>query len=362
MSDRQWASNQWVHHPNGFSDWFVLLDWDTSEPPFAKSVPVQVVIYDGTENCTLGSLDALSSEVDWRKVINFRFKNSGYACLKASIAASYFRPLDGRSETMTKLMQILDYVEYERRARSSLDGQTPQQEDTALETQHMRDADWAVLCRGRQQLSGADVTGPTPPETKSSNESGVDGITGGFLSMAGQYIKGLPPGLRKGNCKCLGERERSGSVDDPDTGQTPEDTTAHLGGGAGYRGDDATCRKQTSEADPFGKHPHEPGAKMDAGKAPVRRGLLEQFPRACLAVAQVTASGALKYTWGGWLTVLDGVNRYGDAECRHICKAAIEGPVDKDYGHLHAAHEAWNALARLELMLRESELIDPPTT
>lgn len=109
------------------------------------------------------------------------------------------------------------------------------------------------------------------------------------------------------------------------------------------------------ESDPTGRKPNEPGAKLDAGKAPVRRGLLEYFPRACIAVAEVSASGAKKYTWNGWEAVPGGVDRYGDAEVRHICKAAIEGKVDQDYGHLHAAHEAWNALARLELLLRAGE-------
>lgn len=109
------------------------------------------------------------------------------------------------------------------------------------------------------------------------------------------------------------------------------------------------------EMDPNGRQPHEPGAKLDAGKAPIRRGLLEYFPRACIAIAQVSESGAQKYAWNGWESVPNGVNRYGDAELRHIVKAAIEGPVDRDYGHLHAAHEAWNALARLELILREME-------
>lgn len=109
------------------------------------------------------------------------------------------------------------------------------------------------------------------------------------------------------------------------------------------------------EFDPSGKSPKEPGAKLDAGKSPVRRGLLEYFPRACLAVATVSASGASKYSWKGWESVPEGVDRYGDAEVRHICRAAIEGEVDSDYGHLHAAHEAWNALARLELILKESK-------
>jgi hypothetical protein len=97
------------------------------------------------------------------------------------------------------------------------------------------------------------------------------------------------------------------------------------------------------------------GVKFDSGKSPVRRGLLEYFPRACMAVADVSAAGAKKYTWKGWATVPDATARYGDAEVRHICKAAIEGPTDPDFGCLHAAHEAWNAMARLELVLIESE-------
>ena len=110
-----------------------------------------------------------------------------------------------------------------------------------------------------------------------------------------------------------------------------------------------------TEHDPNGIDPNKPGAKLDAGKAPVRRGLLEYFPRSCMAVAQVSASGAKKYTWNGWEDVEGGIDRYGDAAVRHICKAIIEGPVDNDFGHLHAMHEAWNSLARLELILRKME-------
>lgn len=109
------------------------------------------------------------------------------------------------------------------------------------------------------------------------------------------------------------------------------------------------------EQDPHGRAPGEPGAKLDAGKAPVRRGLLEYFPRACMAVAQVSAFGASKYTWNGWESVPDGASRYGDAQQRHVCKAIVDGPIDPDSGLLHAAHEAWNAMARLELLLREKK-------
>lgn len=113
-----------------------------------------------------------------------------------------------------------------------------------------------------------------------------------------------------------------------------------------------------AEFDPNGKQPHELGAKLDHGKSPVRRGLLEYFPRACLEIANVSARGAKKYAWKGWESVVEGIERYGDAEVRHICKAAIEGEVDSDWENdsvLHAAEEAWNALARLELILRQRE-------
>lgn len=108
-----------------------------------------------------------------------------------------------------------------------------------------------------------------------------------------------------------------------------------------------------AEADPHGKNPHELGAKLDAGKAPVLRGALGYFPRALIAVAEVSAVGARKYAWNGWESVPDGAARYGDALARHILAETIDGPCDKDTELLHAAHTAWNALARLELLLRK---------
>ena len=110
----------------------------------------------------------------------------------------------------------------------------------------------------------------------------------------------------------------------------------------------------TGEADPTGRSPREPGAKLDAGKSPVLRGALGYFPRALMAVADVSAFGARKYAWKGWQTVPDGVARYGDALARHLLLEAADGPNDADSGLMHAAHAAWNALARLELMLTGS--------
>ena len=113
------------------------------------------------------------------------------------------------------------------------------------------------------------------------------------------------------------------------------------------------------ETDPTGKSGSEPGSKLDSGKAPLMQGVLHYFPRAILAVAQVSELGAKKYTWKGWLSVPDGENRYGDAMARHVAKEIIEGPYDQDpkmAGTLHAAQVCWNALARLELILERMEL------
>lgn len=106
------------------------------------------------------------------------------------------------------------------------------------------------------------------------------------------------------------------------------------------------------EYDPTGRSPHEPGAKLDAGKT--RAGLvLHGFANALLAVCEVGTYGALKYTDNGWESVPNGISRYTDAMYRHLLKEATGEDLDVESGILHAAHAAWNALARLELMLRE---------
>src|SRR3546814_380753 len=95
--------------------------------------------------------------------------------------------------------------------------------------------------------------------------------------------------------------------------------------------------------------------KYDGGKSPVYRGAISYFPRAISAVASVSAFGASKYTWKGWESVDDGFNRYSDALVRHLTYEGQGEDVDPDSGLLHAAHCAWNSLARLELLLKERE-------
>lgn len=117
------------------------------------------------------------------------------------------------------------------------------------------------------------------------------------------------------------------------------------------------------EKDPNGILKNAPGAKLDAGKEPIFQGAFQYFPRALLAIASLSAFGASKYTWKGWEDVPDGINRYGNALGRHIVKEEVEGLYDTGpggSGELHATAVAWNALARLELLLRELDTKDKP--
>ena len=110
-----------------------------------------------------------------------------------------------------------------------------------------------------------------------------------------------------------------------------------------------------SESDPYGVKPHTPGAKLDAGKSPVYQGLIDYFPRACQAVADVSHFGAKKYTWKGWESVPGGIERYSDAQVRHMLAECTDERCDPDSGLTHAAHAAWNALAVLELKLKRDD-------
>lgn len=107
-----------------------------------------------------------------------------------------------------------------------------------------------------------------------------------------------------------------------------------------------------SETDPNGVAPHEPGAKLDAGK--VKAGVLGDFSLALTEVAKVGTFGAEKYSRRGWEVVENAEERYFDAEWRHLLKSRHED-IDQDSGLLHLAHQCWNTLARLELRLRRGE-------
>jgi hypothetical protein len=105
------------------------------------------------------------------------------------------------------------------------------------------------------------------------------------------------------------------------------------------------------EKDPLGIDQHAPGAKLDKGKP--MAGLLQDFGLALLEVAKVSTFGAQKYSVRGWEQVPDGASRYSHAMIRHWLLER-QG-IDKDSGLLHMSQTAWNALARLELALRDMD-------
>lgn len=110
----------------------------------------------------------------------------------------------------------------------------------------------------------------------------------------------------------------------------------------------------TEETDPYGLDQHAKGAKLDNGK-PEPEIIQRGFARAISAVVDVGTYGAHKYTRDGWAEVPDGIRRYTNALYRHLSSEHKGECLDRDTGYMHAAHAAWNALARLELMLRELE-------
>lgn len=110
------------------------------------------------------------------------------------------------------------------------------------------------------------------------------------------------------------------------------------------------------EKDPSGISAKVPGAKLDNGKAPIYRGVIEYFPNAIEQVALLSQFGADKYSWHGWSAVDNGVYRYTDAMQRHLLDEArgeLYDTCEGGSGLLHATAVAWNALARLERIIEE---------
>jgi hypothetical protein len=96
------------------------------------------------------------------------------------------------------------------------------------------------------------------------------------------------------------------------------------------------------------------GVKHDSGK-PRPTLVMRSMSRAIQAVIEVGEFGAKKYAEDNWLKVTYGQQRYTDAMLRHLLAEMHGVERDPDSGLLHAAHAAWGALARLELMLRAAD-------
>lgn len=96
------------------------------------------------------------------------------------------------------------------------------------------------------------------------------------------------------------------------------------------------------------------GHKDDHAKPMPYKGFIQQFPRAIIEVSRISEFGAKKYAWNNWHKFKD-TDRVDEAMTRHILAEAMGDEVDFDSELMAAAHTAWNAMARLELMLREIE-------
>jgi len=103
-------------------------------------------------------------------------------------------------------------------------------------------------------------------------------------------------------------------------------------------------------------HLHAPGAKEQEGK-PRAALVLGDFANALLEVSKVGTFGAYKYSEHGWTVTPDGVNKYDDAMLRHWLYEHAGHTHDSQTHLLHAAHTAWNALARLEFLIQEQNAL-----
>lgn len=85
------------------------------------------------------------------------------------------------------------------------------------------------------------------------------------------------------------------------------------------------------------------------------RDVFQEFPLAMMEIARVTAFGVEKHASRGWQTFSSvyGIKYHTGKLGRHLLAEETEGMVNEaDGGLFHAAQVAWNALARLEHILR----------
>ena len=100
-----------------------------------------------------------------------------------------------------------------------------------------------------------------------------------------------------------------------------------------------------------------PGLKDDSNKVRMEL-IIMGMSRALLEVGKVATGGAKKYKDNSWQNVPNGIMRYTGALSRHLLAEGKGEVICDDFGLSHAAHVAWNALARLDLILREQESND----
>ena len=97
----------------------------------------------------------------------------------------------------------------------------------------------------------------------------------------------------------------------------------------------------------------EKGVKFDCGK-PRMDLVMGGFADALEEVGSVGTFGAIKYSDNGWQEVENGIERYSNALLRHYLSHKKGEVIDPDSGMLHLGHMAWNALAILQLFIKET--------
>lgn len=95
------------------------------------------------------------------------------------------------------------------------------------------------------------------------------------------------------------------------------------------------------------------GKKFDQNK-PKIGDMMAHFSQALWKIAELDTYGADKYGADNLFKVENGYRRYTDAALRHFLLETVE-ETDKETGLHHAVAVAWNALARLEILLRTRE-------
>jgi len=92
-------------------------------------------------------------------------------------------------------------------------------------------------------------------------------------------------------------------------------------------------------------------------KTSIYSGFIQRFPRAMEAVAALSRDGCKKHDVPEGDTSFTEIENAPDvlreALVRHLVKEAKGEFIDPEWNYMHAVHEAWNAMGRLETLLKK---------
>lgn len=124
----------------------------------------------------------------------------------------------------------------------------------------------------------------------------------------------------------------------------------------------AYCTLHQFDAAPV-RASNETGAEFNPSEATRKEGKIRMdlvmtgFPKALLAMGECMTWALSKgYNVDDWHNVPDPVRAYTGAMMRHLLKEMGGETHDDESKLLHAVHTAWNAMARLEMILRGKTL------